>query len=309
MTKPLSIVFCGTEYLAEAMLQSLLSDERFIIKTVITQPDRPVGRKQILQAPPVKELALKHNFNVIQPTKLRETSPEILGDRPDFLVVAEFGQLIPETWRTFPIIDTINVHPSLLPKYRGATPIQSALLNGDAITGVTIMQLEPTMDTGPIVATITAPLGTDDVYETVEAYLAALAGPLLNDSLVALANNTIKPTPQDHTLATHCRKLTRDSGRINWSQSAQAIYNQYRALHRWPGIWTTWTGLRLKLLAVKPNPTSIAPGKIEFINNTLLIGTGAGSLEISRLQLEGRSAVDAKAFMAGAAEFIGGQVE
>lgn len=307
--QPLSIVFFGTEYLAEAMLQSLLNDSRFRVHAVVTQPDRPVGRKQILEAPPVKKLAAAHNISVFQPEKLREVSPDILGIQPDFFVVAEFGQLIPENWRTFPIIDTINVHPSLLPKYRGATPIQTALLNGDTETGVTIMQLEPTMDTGPIVAAVRMNFDPNDVYDTAEKKLAALAGPLLNDSLVQLFEKTLVPIPQNHDLATHCRKLTRDSGRINWQRSAQEIYNQYRALHRWPGIWTTWNGLRLKLLEVKPTNTAVPSSQVMWENKVLLVGTGQGSLEVSRLQLEGRSAMDAKTFISGSAAFVGAQLD
>lgn len=309
MTQPLSIVFFGTEHLAEAMLASLLSDTRFIVKTVITQPDRPVGRKQILEAPPVKKLALAHNVPIFQPEKLRNTSPDLLGIKPDFFVVAEYGQLIPENWRTFPVIDTINVHPSLLPKYRGATPIQTALLSGDTETGVTIMQLEPTMDTGPIVSVATMMIDPDDVYDVVEKKLAALAGPLLNDSLAQLSQKTIIPIPQNQSQATHCRKLTRDSGRIDWQRSALEIYNQYRALHRWPGIWTTWNGLRLKLLEIKPAPITAKPGVISLHNGALIIGTNDGGLEVTRLQLEGRSAMDAKVFLSGATDFVGAQLQ
>lgn len=289
-------------------MQSLLNDARFAVQAVVTQPDRPAGRKQIPEAPPVKKLAVAHTIPVFQPEKLRDVSPKSLGLKPDFFIVAEFGQLIPEHWRTFPIIDTINVHPSLLPKYRGATPIQTALLNGDAATGVTIMQLEPTMDTGPIVSAVKMIIDPDDVYEDVEQKLAALAGPLLSDSLAQLAKKKITPVPQNHAEATHCRKLTRDSGRIDWQRSAPEIYNQYRALHRWPGVWTTWNNLRVKLLAIKPSATAAAPGLVVWQNKSLIIGTGTGSIEVTRLQLEGRSAMDAAVFLSGAADFIGAEL-
>ncbi len=308
MVQPLSIVFFGTEYLAEAMLQSLLSDVRFVVLAVVTQPDRPVGRKQILEAPPVKKLAAAHNVPIFQPEKLRDVSPDMLGVKPDFFVVAEFGQLIPENWRTFPTTDTINVHPSLLPKYRGATPIQTALLHGDAETGVTIMQLEPTMDTGPIVSAVRMTVDPNDVYDVVEKKLAALAGPLLNDSLAQLAAKAITPAPQNHDQATHCRKLTRDSGRINWQRPAGEIYNQYRALHRWPGVWTTWNGLRVKLLEIKSNTTTVPVSQVSWKNNKLLIGTSEDSIEVIRLQLEGRSAMEAKTFVSGSATFVGAQL-
>lgn len=309
MAQPLSIVFLGTEHLAEAILQSLLGDARFAVRAVVTQPDRPVGRKQILEAPPVKRLATAHHVPVFQPEKLRAVSPDTLGIKPDFFVVAEFGQLIPESWRTFPTIDTINVHPSLLPKYRGATPIQTALLHGDSVTGVTIMQLEPTMDTGPIVSAVSMTLEPHDTYEVVEQKLAALAGPLLGDSLMQLAEKKITPTPQDHAQATQCRKLTRDSGRIDWQRSALEIYNQYRALHRWPGIWTTWNGLRVKLLEIKTSPTLVSPATVALVDSALLIGTAHGSIEVTRLQLEGRSALAAATFVTGASDFVGAQLQ
>lgn len=308
MQTPLSIVFFGTEYLAEAMLQALLADSRFVIRGVVTQPDRPVGRKQILTASPVKQLALSHQIPIFQPEKLREHNPDVLEVRPDFFVVAEFGQLIPEIWRTFPVIDTINVHPSLLPKYRGATPIQSAILNGDAETGVAIMQLEPTMDTGPIISVTTMALDPNDVYEVVEKKLAQLAGPLLQEAIIGLANRQLTPTPQDHAQATLCRKLTRDSGRVDWQRPATEIYNQYRALHRWPGIWTTWNNLRLKLLEIKPIATDVPAGQVRCEHNTIIIGTGQGSILVTQLQLEGRSALTAPAFIQGSAAFAGAQL-
>lgn len=309
MNQPLSIVFFGTEYLAEAVLWALLNDARFVVKAVVTQPDRPVGRKQTLQATPVKELALKHNLTVLQPEKLRLTSPDTLGFKPDFFVVAEFGQIIPTTWLDWPRLNTINVHPSILPQYRGPTPIHSAIWHGDTQTGVTIMELEPTVDTGPIVSVVTTTIEPTETYDEVEKKLATLGGPLLCDSLIKLAEKTITPVPQVEALATHCQKLTRDSGRVNWQQSAQTIYNQYRALKRWPGIWTTWRRQRVKLLEVRLSLAQLSPGAVEYQDKKIIVGTTSGSLEITRLQLEGRNATEANAFIVGAPQFTDSQLE
>ena len=295
---PYSVVFFGTQEFATTVLGGLLANPLFKIVAVITQPDRPVGRKKIMTAPPVKILANAKNIPVLQPETLKDfIFPNI--PVPDFGIVAQYGNIIPQRILDWPTSGLINTHTSLLPKYRGASPVQAALLNGDSVTGLTIMQMDKGLDTGPILIQEKIAIAPDDKYPEVEKHLAEIAVPNLVKAMQGLVNGSIKPIVQDNSLTSTCGKLDRDSGRADWSKSGTTIYNTFRALYPWPGMWTTWENNRLKLLDLKPTEKNLAPGQVLIENNCLFIGTSSEAIEVLHLQLEGKSAVSAKDFIAG----------
>ncbi len=293
-----SVVFFGTHEFAASILTGILENTDFSVSLVITQPDKPVGRKQIMTPPPVKILAESKNIPVLQPETLKNfVFPDI--PQPDFGIVAQYGKIIPQSILDWPKSGMINTHTSLLPLYRGASPVQAALLHGDTQTGITIMLMDAGMDTGPILQQEIIAIAPDDRTPDVEKKLASIAIPNLLDSVRKLATHSITPQTQDSNKASTCGKLDRDMGKIDWHKSSVEIYNLFRALYPWPGIWSIWEGKRLKLLDIKPEAKLIEPGKVLIENNSLFIGTNNGSVEILNLQLEGKSAMSAKEFIAG----------
>lgn len=294
-----SVVFFGTHEFATTILAGLLQNPEFSVSLVITQPDKPVGRKKILTAPPVKQYAELNHIPVLQPESLKNFSLPLDIPQPDFTVVAQYGKIIPPTILAWARYGTINTHTSLLPKYRGASPVQSALLHGETQTGITIMLMDAGMDTGPILQQESVAILPTDRTPEVEQKLATIAIPNLTKALRGLATGTLTPTPQDETVATTCGKLERDSGHLNWHQTTEHIYNQYRAYYPWPGIWTLWNDKRLKLLDISPATQKISPGLVVVENNQLFVGTGTGSIEVASLQLEGKSPLTASQFISG----------
>lgn len=292
------IVFFGTHEFAATVLQGLLDNPFFKVTLVITQPDRPVGRKKIMTAPPVKVLAESLGIPYLQPTSLKNFALPTIS-RPEFGIVSQYGNLIPKAVLDWPQKGMLNTHTSLLPKYRGASPVQAALLQGDTETGLTIMLLDEGMDTGPILVQEKISISPDDKYPEVEKKLAEISVPNLIKAIEGLDNGSIKPQTQDDSLASTCGKLDRDNGKVDWQKSATEIYNMYRALYPWPGIWTMWEGKRLKLLEIKPGQESIEPGKVEITNGRIFIGCQNSSIEITELQLEGKIAATSKEFIAG----------
>jgi len=305
-SRKIAVLFFGTHDFGAAILKALIESGRVLVKEVITQPDRPVGRTQELQAPPVKMLAQSYDIAVSQYKSLASYTPTT-QDVP-LAIATQYGALIPKhILDAFPF-GILNVHPSLLPQYRGASPIQSALLHGDTKTGVTIMKLDEGMDTGPIFAQKTLSIAPDDTYATLEPKLAALGAELLLETILAYLSGAIAPQPQDDARATHCTKIKREDGRIDWSHSAQEIYNQFRAYTPWPGIWTTWNGTRLKLLDVHPKKKTIPPGEARIVHDTLQIGCGSGSFQVDRLQKEGKKPVSVEELLLGNRDIDGAQL-
>lgn len=290
-------VFFGTHNLATTVLQALIDAPNISVDLVITQPDRPVGRKKVMTPPPVKILASQYNIPLLQPSSLKEL--DISDWRFEVATLTEYGVMVPQR-----IIDAfpkgiLNVHYSLLPKYRGASPIQSAIRNGDTETGVSIMLLEKSMDTGPVVATATYDLGPDEMHEDVNAALATLGGDLLVQSLPTYLDGTLIPMAQHDEAATYCSQLSRDDGRIDWTQTAEQIYNQYRAFTPWPGTWTMWGNKRIKFLNISISDVQIHAGSVAVNNGTLYVGTAENSIKIHELQLEGKNVMDSKTFVNG----------
>lgn len=304
-----SVVFFGTHTFAVKILESLLSDKNISVDLVITQPDKPVGREQKLQPSPVKIFAEAHGLKIDQPKSLKsyQVSPfPALGGTPptgggpfQLGVVAQYGSIIPKPILESPTHGILNVHTSLLPKYRGASPIQSAIMNGDPETGVTIMQMNEGLDTGPIILQKSLKIGPDDTYAIVDQKLAELGAQALLEAIPAYISGSLQPQTQDEMQVTTCKQLTREDGRINWQKTAQEIYNQYRALTPWPGVWTIWNEQRIKLLKIRPTSQTSKPGLVSVNNDSLIIGSTDGALEIIDLQIEGKKPMDAKTFLNG----------
>ncbi len=289
-------VFFGTHNFAVTILQGLLDNPLFDVDLVITQPDRPVGRKKELTPPPVKILAEKNNIKIDQPASLKNYE---LPAGYDLFIVAQYGLLIPESIINTPTYGTINVHTSILPKYRGASPIQSALLAGEKTTGVTIMQMDVGMDSGDIILQKEINILPNETYLELDERMAHLGVAGLNESIPQYISGELKPAKQDESLATFCKKLSREDGKIDWEKTTEEIYNKYRAFTPWPGIWTTWEDKRLKFLSTKPSEKIIEPGKVVIENDILYIGTHDSSLEILELQLEGIPKMSAETFVNG----------
>lgn len=294
---PTSIAFFGTHEFGATILESLATDDRFSVDLVITQPDKPVGRKQVLTPPPVKILADARGIKTEQPESLKNFHLE--KDTFDVAVTAQYGLLIPshlfiETKRGF-----VNVHTSLLPKYRGASPIQSALINGETETGVTIMIMDAGMDTGDILSQEKVVINPDETYPELDSRLAEIGSKLLLKTLSDYIKEKIVPQKQDETKVTICKKLSREDGKIDWNKTTEEIYNLYRGTTPWPGIWTTLDQKRVKLLKIKPASISLKPGLIQTSEDKIFVGTGDGSIEVVKIQFEGKTALDVNACLAG----------
>ena len=268
---------------------------------VVTQPDRPKGRQLIPHPPAVKVEAESRKLTVHQPLRIRNDFNFLYQLNPDLIVVAAYGQILPETILDLPKQGCINVHGSLLPLYRGAAPIQRAILDGQNETGVTIMEMEAGMDTGPMISKIKTPIETRDNAQTLHDRLANLGAKLLVETIPQYVSGKIKPTPQDESQATHAPKITRDMGQIDWSKTATEIWNQARAFTPWPGIFTHISGKLLKIIDVEPvDINDLEPGIIGKSNyEGIIVGCGKKALRIKQLQKEGGKRLAANAFLAG----------
>jgi methionyl-tRNA formyltransferase len=302
------IVFMGTADLACASLEALAVAPAFEVVAVVTQPDRPKGRALKLQPSPVKEAALRAGLPVLQPERARDAAflEELRRLKPDILVVAAYGQLLPPAILALPPLGCCNVHASLLPKYRGAAPIQWAILNDESETGVTIMKMAEKLDTGDILAQRATAITAGDTAGTLRERLARLGAQLLIETLENAVNNTLIARPQIEAQATYARKITKADGRLDWSQPARSLWNRVRALAPWPGAFTTLPG-REKLRAVKIWRASVeesragAPGAVAQADKMgIVVACGkGGALRIHELQLEGGRRLSAAEFLAG----------
>ncbi len=293
----IKIAFFGTHEFGVTILESLTTDDRFSVDLVITQPDKPVGRKQILTSSPVKLAAEKLGIKIEQPETLKDFHLE--KDTFDVAVTAQYGLLIPSHLFTETKHGFINVHTSLLPKYRGASPIQTALINGETETGVTIMIMDAGMDTGDILSQEKITISSDETYPELDTRLAKIGSTLLLKTVLEYIEGKIIPQKQDESKVTLCKKLSRDDGKIDWNKTTEEIYNLYRGTTPWPGIWTTLNGERVKLLEIKPAHEKLDPGYIRCEENTILVGTRDGSIKIEKIQFEGKQSLDVNACLAG----------
>ncbi len=301
--KAIKTIFFGTHNFATTILQGLIDDNNIDVVLVVTQPDKPVGRKKILTPSPVKLLAEKHNINLEQPHSLKNWEPHI--EKWDIGITAQYGLIVPNHILETPQYGMLNVHTSLLPKYRGASPIQSALINGEKETGITIIKMDEGLDTGPILLQKTIIIDKEDTYITLDSKLAPIASQALLEAIPKYINGSILPSIQDDSKASYCKQFSREDGKINWNKSASEIFNQYRGMNPWPGIWTTWENKRLKLLNIKISDEKINPGEVLVLEERLIAGCGVNSIEVIELQLEGKKAMNPKTFINGNKDFGG----
>lgn len=300
------IAFFGTPDFAVPSLQALLDGPDAVVG-VVCQPDRPAGRGQKLQAPPVKQLAERHGLPVAQPVKLRtdDFPAQLAAWAPDLAVVAAYGRILPARVLATPRLGCINVHASLLPRYRGAAPIQWAILNGDAETGVTIMRMNERMDEGDMLLQRATPIGAEETYGALQARLAVLGAEALLEALAALHAGALTATPQEHARATLAPMISKEQGAIDWRQPAAVIARQVRGFNPWPSAYSTLHGKRVKIHAARAEEGRGEPGLVVAVGDRIRVATGAGMLAIETLQLEGRKALAAGDFARGGGLAVG----
>jgi methionyl-tRNA formyltransferase len=300
-----SVVFMGSPEFAVPALLALHS--RYSVSGVVTQPDRPAGRGRTVTPPAVKLAALELKLPLIQPRRLRE--PEAMTQlrawAPDLVIVAAFGQILRPEILGLPRFGCLNVHASLLPRWRGAAPIQAAILNGDDQAGVSIMLMDPGIDTGPVLDQREIPIGRDETAGEMAGRLADLGAELLLEILPAYLAGSIRPQPQEETLATYAPTLKKEDGELDFTRSAAELERRIRAFQPWPGAYTSWQGQILKVqraCAVDDSQLqeSLAPGQRTVYRNQPAFRTGSGLLVLEELQPAGKKTMQGKAFLAGA---------
>lgn len=304
----MNILFLGTPAFVCPILENL--HREFNVVAVVTQPDKPVGRKQVLTPPPVKTKAEELNIPVLQPKKVSDilnlNSLHSLDSPPiDFLVTAAYGQYLPTKVLEFPSTDALNIHPSLLPKYRGATPMQSALLNGDHSTGVSIIRMVKTMDAGPVFAKRVLDIDPEWKYPDLEKAAATMGSELIIE--VINTYDSITPIDQDNRDASHCKKIRKQDGEISFSkETAQQIHNKLRAFTPWPGVYTHFKGQKLSLLDFdyKLQTSNYKLGNITKLEDQVIIPCKQGFLNLKQVQLAGKKPTDMKSFLNGHPDFI-----
>ena len=275
------------------------------VAAVVSQPDKPAGRGLSLRAPAVKVRALELGLDVWQPTKVRtaEFAERLRALDADVGVVVAYGRILPRAVLDAPRLGCVNVHASLLPRWRGAAPIQWSIVHGDAETGVTLMQMDEGMDTGPMLAKASIPIERSDDAATLSARLSALGAELLRRELPRYVAGELTPEPQDESLATMAPLLDKKHGRIDWARPATAVHDQIRGMNPWPGAYTMLDGRRIKVHRAMPStldPEGAEPGRVTALDpEGILVACEQGTLEIQELQESGRRRVDARAFITG----------
>ena len=299
---PLDLVFCGTPRFAVPTLEKLAGDG-FRIHLVVTQPDRPKGRGLDLVASPVKESALQLNLPITQPDRIKkndEFRERLNAIKPDAIIVVGYGRIIPQWMLDLPPLGNLNLHASLLPKYRGAGPIQWAIANGETVTGVTTMRIDAGLDTGDILLQHELAIAADDTAETLAPPLATIGADLMVETLAGLQAGSIEPRPQDNSQSTLAPILKKEDGLIDFSRSASEIFNRLRGFQPWPGAYTEFRGKNLQILKARPDSKPLPLAELHSEAGRLLVGCGHNSsLELLEIQLEGKKRTTPKDFMQG----------
>ena len=311
VTAGLGVVFFGTPQFAVPTLEALLASGHRVVG-VVTQPDRPSGRGQRTSAGPVKRRAVAAGIDLLQPATLRDPSflTALRDLRADTGVVVAYGKILNDAVLATPRLGLVNVHASLLPRYRGAAPIHRAVIAGETETGVTIMRVVKALDAGPILASVRHPIGVDDTSDEVESALARLGAALLVATLDRLAEGPVEETPQQDAAATYAPRLTKEDGIVDWTRSATDLHNLVRGLHPWPLAFTYLRGERLilrRVLAIDAH-APVLPGTIVAAHgDDLVAATGDRLLAIMELQREGKRPVTAHEFVSGHPDLVGAQ--
>jgi len=291
----------GTPEFAVPSLKALV-EAGYSVPLAITQPDRPAGRGKRLRPPPVKIEAERLGIDVYQPEKIKENRElkALLEEiSPDLIVVAAYGKILPEWLLNLPKKGVVNVHASLLPKYRGASPIQSALLNGEKETGITIMEVIPQLDAGPIISQERIEIADEDNAQTLHDKLSKLGAELLIKTLPKYLSGEIVPRPQREEEATYCTQIRKEMGRIDWRERGEAIFNKVRAFTPWPSAYARFNGRLVKITKARPVEGEGAPGEVIRADRELVVATGEGALKIERIKPEGRKEITGEEFIRG----------
>ena len=311
------LLYFSTPTFGVPSLRLLARDVRFEVAGVVTRPDRPAGRGLRIAPPPVKMAALELGLPVLQPSSLRtpEAQAAIRALEPDVAAVAAYGLWIPADIFDLPPKRSLNLHPSLLPRHRGAAPIPSALLAGDKEVGLSVLFVEDEMDAGDLLSQLVVPVSDDETSGSIMASLAGAAAPFFADTLAAWVAGEIVPQPQDHSQATWIDRMEKGVGRIDWSVPACELARRCRALSPWPGCFTFFAGKRLLIHRAKalPNllgsPSGAGPGKVVRVGDSVTVATGEGLLVLETVQLEGRRSLDIHEFERGQRSFVGARLD
>ncbi len=304
------IIFMGTPDFSTSILEMLIEKEEVI--AVVTQPDRPVGRKRVLTPPPVKQVAVAHQIPVYQPEKLVHSDEleQLLEMECDLIVTAAFGQLLPEQLLEHPRFGAVNVHASLLPKYRGGAPIHQSIIDGEAETGVTIMYMVKKLDAGDIISQRAIPIEAEDNVGTMHDKLSQLGTELLEETLPSLLNGTNSRTPQDEAHVSFASNIQREDERIHWDRDASTIYNHIRGLSPWPVAYTQFEDKAMKIYAAEivKNQSGKAGQIIGTTKRQIIVGTGSeDSIALTEIQLSGKKRMPVSQFLSGYQEELVGK--
>jgi len=299
-------VFFGTPEFAVASLRAL-ADSSHEVAAVVAQPDRPAGRGMRLSRPAVADEALERHITLLQPAKIRTAEfLQIINDlQPDLGIVVAYGRILPDGLLSIPKLGFVNVHGSLLPRYRGAAPIQRAIENRERETGITIMRVDSELDHGPMLRSVSTPIGLDETTPELAARLATIGASALVEVIDAMARGEALEVEQDHERATHAPKIEKAEGVVRWQESAAALYARHRAFLPWPGLTATFQGEAIKLTAVRPAAGNGAPGEVLQTAPYLIVAAGEGALQLVSLQRSGKTPVDGSTF-ARSAELVTG---
>jgi len=311
----LRVVFMGSPEFAIPSLEHLILN-RYQVVAVYTQPDKPAGRGYSVASSPLKRAAIGRELPVVQPVSLKEPEAvaQLAGFHPEVVVVAAFGQILPQSVLDMPRYGCINIHPSLLPKYRGVSPVAAAILAGDEFTGVSIMLMDRGLDTGPVLARAQIAVSGQDTTGSLTARLSLIAAQLLQDVLMRWLRGELTPQPQNEAEATYSAPVSKEEGKIDWHLPAVDIWRGVRAFQPWPGCYTSWQGKRLEIIEAVPLPWERAleigrvvalPPVVERSEAAFGVSTGDGVLGVCQVQLEGKRAMSAAEFLRGQRQFIG----
>ncbi|MBA7544106.1 Methionyl-tRNA formyltransferase [subsurface metagenome] len=308
------VIFMGTPEFAIPPLKHLILNQYQVV-AVYTQPDKPAGRGRSLSATPLKKAALAWKLPVVQPVSLKsaEVVAQLAKFHPEVIVVAAFGQILPQSVLDIPGCRCINIHPSLLPRFRGVSPVVAAILAGDEFTGVSIMLMDRGLDTGPVLARAQIPISAQDTTGSLTAKLALIAAQLLLEILSRWSRGELTPQPQNEAEATYSGSISKEEGEIDWRLPAVGIWRRVRAFQPWPGCYTRWRGRQLKVIEAVPLPAirALEVGQVVALTSAVEseaafgVSTGEGILGVLRVQLEGKRAMSATEFLRGQRQFIG----
>jgi len=304
----IKIIFIGTSAFGLPCFNALASDHDFKIILAISQPDKPVGRKQLINQSCIKTAAEKLGIAVLQPAQIMDIREKIALLKPDLILVIAYAQLIPEAILNLPQYGCLNLHASLLPKYRGAAIIAAAILNHDKQTGLTVIKMDKGLDTGPILAQLAVDLDENDTAGSLHDKLAQASPDFLVNAIKKYLAGQITPAPQDESLASYVKILTKADGLIDWNKPATELERFIRAMNPWPLAWTWWKGKQLKIIAGQNQPIEInsyKPGKTFKYNRGLAVQCGRHALIIKKLQLEGKNVLTSEEFLRGQKDFMG----